>query len=62
MQTHEVAKLLLERPDGKLTISIDISNGEPDAFNRVFGDYLFGWQRDTNPSDTVLLLEGVLST
>ena len=58
MKTHELAKILLKRPNGELTISIDISTGEHDAFDRAQGDECTGWQEDTNPEDTVLLFNG----
>jgi hypothetical protein len=62
MTTHEIARILLERPDGKLTISIDTGQDENDVFSRAFGEFYVGWQPDTNPDNTVLLFEGATNT
>ena len=61
MTTHEIARLLLERPDGKLVVSVDVSTGEEDALRRAFGEFYLGWQSDINPEDTVLIFEGYIN-
>ena len=39
MRSHEMAKILLEAPDGKVVCSVDISTGEDDANARCFGEF-----------------------
>ena len=58
MNTHELAKRLLEQPDQPLIISIDISTGEDDAENRAFGDPI---ELQNNGADTSILCEGCLN-
>ena len=62
MTTHQIARMLLDRPNGKLTVSVDISQDENDAFSRAFGEFYINWKPDTNPDDTVLLFEGSVNT
>jgi len=53
--------MLLERPDCNLTVSVDISAGDGDAFVRAFGDMYLSLQPSTTLDDTVLLFEGYLN-
>ena len=62
MTTHEIARMLLARPDGQLFVSVDISTDEDSAFDRAHGEFFTGWQPDTNPTDTMLLFEGNINT
>jgi len=42
MRSHELAKELLEAPDGKVVCSVDISTGQDDAGDRCFGEAFEG--------------------
>jgi len=39
MRSHELAKAMLEAPDGKVICSVDISTCEEDADARCFGEF-----------------------
>lgn len=41
MKGHELAKQLLALPNHEVSASIDISTGDHDAFNRVFGHEVY---------------------
>lgn len=42
MRSHELAKKMLEAPDGKIVCSVDISTCEDNAEDRCFGEEFEG--------------------
>lgn len=39
VRSHELAKIMLAAPDGKVVCSVDISTSEKDANARCFGEF-----------------------
>lgn len=65
MRSHELAKRLLEAPDGDVCCSVDISTCEEDSSRRCFGEFT---EINSLPTDTgygstevMLLFEGSLN-
>lgn len=56
MDSHELAKKLLEMPRCKVLVSVDLSTCENDASNRAFGD-LCGLQCDSDEREVTLLFD-----
>lgn len=40
MKSHDLARYLRQLPNKKITASVDISTGQDDHGNRVFGDFI----------------------
>jgi len=60
MDTHELARRLLELDPLPVTASVDISTGDNDHCNRAFGD-LYGCQADASGTMTLLFESGYIN-
>ena len=62
MRSHDLAKFLLEREDGEVNCSVDISTGEDDSDRRCTGELIEVGHTPTNDgfgmSDVMLLFFG----
>lgn len=56
--THEVARMLLERPDGELLIGVDIITDNYNSLGGFLSNHYIGIQPDVNPDNTLLLIAG----
>ena len=56
MNTHELAKILLEMEPKQIIASVDISTCDEDSGRRVYGDFIE--LNDMHPHEAVLLFEG----
>lgn len=54
MDSHELAKALLEKEATEVTVSVDISTTDDDAGSRVFSDDLISLQYEGDGSVTFL--------
>ena len=59
--SHNLARHLLERPDTKITASVDVSTGEHDDLNRAFGCSCDGIQIESDGDITLLFSDGDLN-
>jgi hypothetical protein len=55
MNSHELAKILLSKSDKKVTLSLDISTCDEDAFARIFSIALVDVIHTENHKETTLL-------
>lgn len=55
MTTHDLAKLLLTRPDKNVSVSIDVSSSDHNSEQRAFGEVI-ELQESGNDETTILCI------
>jgi len=58
MNTHELAKILMDGPKREITASIDVSDDESNAFRRCFSDMMTNVQWEADGTVTFLFIGG----